>query len=137
MLVHHQIPTHINPESRAHLSQVVRTLVAHYQATLLGIVLFGSVARGEERHMRDPRPSDIDLLLIYNQESEPGLEDRLALFRLLGEIATAHPDDLREINVMFATRNLSEWDSYFIEQVARDGIVLYAAAPLPFACAHP
>jgi len=42
-------------------------------------------------------------------------------------------DAPREVNVMFATRTLQEWDPDFIENVARDGIILYANGPLPAA----
>lgn len=40
-------------------------------------------------------------------------------------IENRHIHAPREVNVMFATRTLQEWDPEFVVNVAREGIVLY------------
>jgi hypothetical protein len=42
-----------------------------------------------------------------------------------------HLDAPREVNVMFSTRSSREWDPDFIENVKRDGIILYQRGKLP------
>ena len=47
-----------------------------------------------------------------------------------------HLEAGREVNVMFSSRTSQEWDSTFVENVRRDGIILYQRGPLPAAFAE-
>lgn len=38
---------------------------------------------------------------------------------------------LREVNVLLSDRTMQTWDSLFLENLARDGILLYARGSLP------
>jgi predicted nucleotidyltransferase len=100
------------------------------------VILFGSVARREERPLDDPEPSDVDLLLLFDpavlDPSACGLtrEQELALIHTIGE-ADYRQQSPREIKFIFATRDLEGCDELFIENVAHDGILLWARGPLP------
>jgi hypothetical protein len=60
--------------------------------------------------------------LSYQQE--------LALRATVGETDYRWPAP-RIIQVLFVYRTLSGWDPLFIENVARDGILLWSRGPLP------
>ena len=101
---------------------------------VLAIILYGSVARREERSLDEPDPSDVDVLIIVDAEDRGGIRPRRrAFFETLGLAETNHLDAGRDVNVMFSSRTSQEWDSTFIENVKRDGIILYQRAPLPAA----
>ena len=93
---------------------------------MLTIILFGSVARHDERPLRDSSPSDVDLLAIFdttNQLVEPYREN---VFYTIGDACRLHLDAPREVNVLLSDRDMQRWDAMFIENVKRDGIILYA-----------
>jgi hypothetical protein len=47
-----------------------------------------------------------------------------------------HLDAPREVNVLLSDRTMQTWDSMFLENLARDGILLYARGSLPAPLAH-
>ena len=98
---------------------------------LQAIILYGSVARGKERSLSDPHPSDVDLLAIFDCDEPLLLPLRDAIFHAIGDAHRRHLHAPRDVNVMLATRSMQEWDTLFLENVARDGIVLFAHGPLP------
>ncbi len=99
---------------------------------LVAVILYGSVARHEERPLDAPNPSDVDLLAVLDSDDpHVALDQGDALFHTLGLAYNQHLDAPREVQVMFASRTLQEWDPTFIANVMRDGIVLYARKPLP------
>jgi predicted nucleotidyltransferase len=99
---------------------------------LLAIILYGSIARHDERPSDDKSPSDVDLLAIFDTDDEHFVVKRARyIFPVLGEAKCRHLDAPRDVNVMLASRTLREWDPTFIANVARDGIVLFARGPLP------
>jgi predicted nucleotidyltransferase len=99
---------------------------------LLVVILYGSVARHEERPLDVPDPSDVDLLAILDSDDpHVDLHQGDALSHSLDMAYSRHLDAPREVQVMFASRVLREWDPTFIANVARDGIVLFTRGPLP------
>jgi len=103
---------------------------------VLVIILYGSVARHEERALDEPDPSDVDVLVVVDAEDRQGIRpQRRAFFETLGLAETHHLDAERDVNVMFSSRTSQEWDPTFIENVKRDGIILYQRALLPAAFA--
>ncbi|MBC7105270.1 MAG: nucleotidyltransferase domain-containing protein, partial [Firmicutes bacterium] len=52
---------------RRYLAAVLREIVAHYGESLVGLAIFGSYARGENR-----LNSDLDLLIILDNAPGPG-----------------------------------------------------------------
>jgi predicted nucleotidyltransferase len=114
---------------------IVRSLaVGHPEA--YAVILFGSVARREERPLEDAEPSDVDLLLLFNPAvldpaaRELTRKQELALIHTIGE-ADYRQQSPREIKFVFATRTLEGCDELFIEHVAHDGILLWTRGPLP------
>ncbi|HLZ62014.1 MAG TPA: nucleotidyltransferase domain-containing protein [Ktedonosporobacter sp.] len=99
---------------------------------VLAVILYGSVARHEERSIDEPDPSDVDLLAVFNTDDRQDIRSQtLALVHTMGLAEDQHLRAPREVNVMFATRNSREWDPEFVENVRRDGIVLYQRGELP------
>jgi predicted nucleotidyltransferase len=125
----------LDPETVASVIDICQSLIeSHPEA--IAVILFGSVARREERPLDDPEPSDVDLLLLLDPATYiPGAsrltrEQELALHHTIGMADYRHHAP-REIKTLFVYRDLERWDSLFIENVARDGILLWSRAPLP------
>jgi predicted nucleotidyltransferase len=121
-------PAWLDDATRALLNDTVTTLAERFSDSLLAVILFGSVARHEERPLDDRRPSDVDVLAIFDHEALP-LNDRLEIFAAVGDACTRHLDAPREINVLPVTRSMSGWDASFLANVAHDAVVLYSAVP--------
>lgn len=122
----------LDGETRALLREVVAS-VANRHPDLRAAILFGSVARGEERPLDDSEPSDVDLLLVFELEPELDrmpLERRLAISHSIGLAQDRYLRAPREINVLTAVRDLADWDPSFVGNVVRDGLLLWAREPL-------
>jgi predicted nucleotidyltransferase len=131
-------PMRVTKTMPAWLDRVTSTLIqdiigvlSERHPDLLAVILYGSVARHEERPL-DTNPSDVDLLAVFDID-DPLLAVHRgdALSHTLGLAYYRHLDAPREVQVMFASRNLKEWDPTFIANVRRDGIVLFRRGPLP------
>ena len=95
------------------------------------MILFGSVARHEDRPPSDASPSDVDLLAIFDTTDSlvgPYLEE---IFATIIDAYALHLDAPREVNVLLSDRTMQTWDSLFLDNLARDGILLYTRGPLP------
>ena len=125
------IPVWLDKETRALVEDIIR-LLSERHPDLLAVILYGSVARHEERSLDVHDPSDVDLLAVFNSD-DPLLEVRQgdALSHTLGLAYAHHLDAPREVQVQFSSRTLQEWDPTFIANVRRDGIVLFKRGPLP------
>ncbi|SRR5579884_2382225 len=78
------------------------------------------------------QPSVIDTLPFLDTLLLGGpLTFLLCRFTPLGHAQVHHLTAPREISLLLASRDLPEWRDEFIENVAREGIVLYARGPLP------
>jgi predicted nucleotidyltransferase len=126
----------LDPETAADVVDIITSLVTQHPE-VVGVILFGSVARRESRPVDDPQPSDVDLLLLLDPRAlHPSAyhltsEQELALTHTIGEADYRHRTAPREVQVLFMDQDLGRWDSLFIENVARDGILLWARGPLP------
>lgn len=125
----------LDPVTAAAVDDIARTLVRRH-SEVQAIILFGSVARHEERPLDDPNPSDVDLLLVLDPSTvNPGASrlthtQELALRATIGDTDYRHRSP-RAISVLFMNRDLAGWDSLFIENVARDGIVIWTRGDVP------
>jgi len=129
----HTIPPWLDKKTTALVKDKVKLLVERHP-DILAILLYGSLARHEERSLEEPDPSDVDLLAVFDTDDPHViLSQRRALFQTIGLAEIQHLDAPREVNVMFSTRSSREWDSDFIENVKRDGIILYQRGKLPAA----
>lgn len=125
----------LDPVTATAVDDIARMLVSHHPE-VQAIILFGSVARREERPIDDPNTSDVDLLLVLDPSVVNPNAARLTHAQELALRATIGDADYRHrspraINVLFMNRDLANWDSLFIENVARDGIVIWARGAVP------
>lgn len=131
MKVTKTIPAWLDRETRVLIEDII-ILLSERHPDLRAIILYGSVARHEERSLSEPDPSDVDLLAVLDSDDpHVAIYQGDALSHTLGLAYTRHLDTPREVQVMFASRTLQEWDPTFIANVRRDGIVLYKRGPLP------
>lgn len=125
----------LDPVTEAAVADIVHSLVSGHPEVQV-IILFGSVARHEERPLSDTKPSDVDLLLVFDPSAiNPGAArlthgQELALRATIGDADYRHRSP-RAISVLFMNCEPVGWDSLFIENVARDGIVLWARGTVP------
>jgi predicted nucleotidyltransferase len=126
-----KMPAWFDKATRALVEDIIGFL-AERHPDLLAIILYGSVARHEERPLGAFHPSDVDLLAVFDSD-DPLLDVHQgdSLSHTLGLAYTRHLDAPREVHVLFASRNFQEWDPTFIANVSRDGIILYKRGPLP------
>ncbi len=125
------LPSWLDSETRDLIKDVIGVLSERHP-DLVAVILYGSVARHEERPLDAPNPSDVDLLAVLDSDDpHVALHQGDALFHTLGLAYSRHLDAPREVKVMFTSRTLQEWDPTFIANVMRDGIVLYVRGPLP------
>jgi predicted nucleotidyltransferase len=124
-------PPWLDAATSALVDDIVATL-EHAFPDLLAIILFGSVARHEERPLEDSEPSDMDLLAVFDTHEEVFAAKRgRFIFPVLGQVYCRHLDAAREVKVMLASHTLAEWDPAFVANVTRDGVALFARGPLP------
>lgn len=121
----------------AHTSALVRAIVASVarkHSDVLAVTLFGSIARHDERSLADREPSDVDLMLLVEPSLAHGrisLEQEMAITETILEAGDPYGFTPREVKTLLVRRDLAGWDPLFIENVARDGILLWARGPLP------
>jgi len=125
------LPLWLDRETRALIEDII-SLLAERHTDLLAVILYGSIARHEERPLGVFTPSDVDLLAVFDSDDPlMAVHQGDTLSHTLGLAYTRHLDAPRDVQVMFASRTLQEWDPTFIANVARDGIVLFMCGPLP------
>jgi hypothetical protein len=73
----------------------------------------------------------MDLLAIFDTTGRLVKPYREDIFATIIDACTLHLDAPREVNVLLSERTMQTWDSMFLDNVARDGIVLYARGSLP------
>lgn len=127
----HSPPPWLDNETRALIEDIINIL-AERHPELLVVILYGSMARHEERPLDATDPSDVDLLAVLDSEDPHiALRQGDALFHSLGLAHYRHLDAPREVQVMFSSRTFQEWDPTFIANVTRDSYILYTKGPLP------
>lgn len=128
----------LDAKTDAYLRQVI-ALIAEECPDAFAVIAFGSVARHEERPLRDRHPSDVDLLVLFApdraQTELTGIQ-HMQLSRAIVRAYEIIPDAPRDVQVTAALSHFAHWDAMFVERIARDGILLWARAPLPDALAN-
>jgi len=79
----------------------------------------------------DACSSDVDLFAIFGTIDLLVRLYREAIFATIIDACALHPDAPREVNVLLSDRTMHMWDSLFLENLARDGILLDARGSLP------
>lgn len=107
----------------------ISQMVEREQPAVLAMILFGSVARHDERPLSDTEPSDVDiLLLVKNGLTEA---EALAIHHTMGTAAMTCRPSPRAIESLLVEIGLASWDASFVANVAHDGLLLWARGPLP------
>ena len=125
------VPEWLDDATYALVFDTVNLLIQRHKDILLAIVLFGSVARHEERSLADSYPSDVDMLAVFDTTDRLVEPYRESIYYTIGDACYLHLDAPREVNVLLVDRTLQGWDTMFLENIAREGIVFYARGPLP------
>lgn len=125
------IPAWLDDATAAFVEETVNLLVKRHADILLAVILFGSVARHEERPADHAYPSDVDLLAIFDTADRLVKPYREDIFATIIDAYAHHLDAPREVNVLLADRTMQSWDEMFLDNLARDGLLLYARGPLP------
>jgi predicted nucleotidyltransferase len=125
------IPEWLDDKTHALIEETITMLVRRYPDVLLAIILFGSIARHDERPLDDPYASDVDMLAIFDTTDRLVEPYHDSFFAIIIDALALHLDAPREVNVMPVSRTMENWDEMFLDNVARDGIILYQRGPLP------
>jgi predicted nucleotidyltransferase len=125
------IPAWLDDATAALVEETVSLLIKRHADILLAVILFGSVARHEERPPDDACPSDVDLLAIFDTTDRLVKPYREDIFATIIDACALHLDAPREVNVLLSDRTMQSWDSMFLDNLARDGILLYVRGSLP------
>lgn len=123
----------LDAKTDAYLRQVIAR-IAEECPDAFAVIAFGSVARHEERPLSDRHPSDVDLLVLFAPRPEQTELTGIQHNQLSRAIVRAYelvPDAPRDVQVTAALNHFVHWDTMFVERIARDGILLWARAPLP------
>ena len=125
------IPVWLDDATSALVEETVTMLIKRHANILLAMILFGSVARHEERPLDDSCPSDVDLLAIFDTTDRLVKPYREDIFATIIDACALHLDAPREVNVVLSDRTMRTWDSMFLDNLVREGILLYARGSLP------
>ena len=125
------VPAWLDEATSALVKETVSMLIKRHSNILLAVILFGSVARHEERPLDDSCPSDVDLLAIFDTTDRLIKPYREDIFATIIDASALHLDAPREVNVIVSDRTMQTWDSMFLDNLARDGILLYVRGSLP------
>jgi predicted nucleotidyltransferase len=112
--------------------------VAQTHPQCIAAILFGSVARHDERPLTDGEPSDVDVLLLFDIGSAlRRFPQRLtrSIYQAIGRALDAYLYSPREVQTVIGDLNVTGWDPAFVGNVARDGLLLWSRGPLPDALA--
>src|SRR5947208_10035304 len=125
------IPAWLDEATAALVKETVNLLIKRHSDILLAVILFGSIARHEERPPDDACPSDVDLLAIFDTTDRLVRPYREDIFATIIDACALPLDAPREVNVLLSDRRMQTWDSVFLDNLARDGMLLYARDSLP------
>jgi hypothetical protein len=78
----------------------------------------------------DASPSDVDVLAIFDTTDRLVKPYREDIFATIIDAYALHLNAPREVKVPLSNRTMQTWDSLFLENLARDRILLYARGSL-------
>jgi predicted nucleotidyltransferase len=119
----------LDDTERACLARYVDVLREALGEGLAGIVVFGSVARGESWPRGMPIRSDLDLLVVTDEPVSPALRERL-----IDATLPLFLESGRQLGPQFKTAGelaspVSEREAVFLAGVRRDGVPVYVREP--------
>ena len=129
----HFIPPWLDGRT-ASLVRAIVAEVASRHPDLRAALLFGSVARHEERsllRMLNLATGTASLFDLETYLSRLPYNRLLAIYEAVGEARERYPRTPREVQVTLIVRNLADWAPMFVINLARDGLLLWSRGPLP------
>src|SRR5438128_7564325 len=91
------LPSWLDSETRALIKDLIGLLPERHP-DLLAVILYGSVARHEERSLDEPDPSDVDLLAVLDSDDpHVALHQGDVLSHTVGMAYNRHLDAPREV----------------------------------------
>ncbi len=111
----------------------VLTLLITQREDLRAAILFGSVARQQARPLADVHPSDVDVVLIFDTEhgrTTISGSQYSAVSATKVAVIDQYPN-ARDLQFALTLPTFAGWDTSFVENIARDGVLLWAREPLP------
>ena len=81
------LPSHLAANERDALQTYMARIQRSFPGRVLAVVLFGSKARGDVTRSTPPEESDIDLLVLMDEENEA---DRSTLWRIASDLSLEH-----------------------------------------------
>jgi hypothetical protein len=73
----------------------------------------------------------VDLLAIFDKTDRLVKPYREGTFATIIDAYALHLDGPREVNVLLSDQTMQTWDSMFLENLARDGVLLFTRGSLP------
>jgi predicted nucleotidyltransferase len=96
------LPPWLDRETGLLVDEIVDLLVKRHP-DILAIILYGSIARHEERALHEPDPSDVDILVVVDTDDRRGIRaQEESLFETLGVAEIHHLQARREVNILFS-----------------------------------
>lgn len=90
--------------------------------TVLSVILYGSVAKGTA----DKR-SDIDFIVIFDTPKDVGkMREKGMISQIALDLEKKYD---KNIQIVFTNKKFDRLDNYFVEQVFREGIILFGKVP--------
>ncbi len=105
------MPLQLQEEDKRLVDRFLKRLIEEALPSLMGVVLFGSLARGDY-----DRRSDIDFLLAFDEENPKRHMDMVA--KIISELKPH-----REIRPVFS--NLKDVDPELVKEIMKEGVVLF------------
>ena len=108
----------IQERYRKPIEEFLRRALERYREEIEGIILFGSVARGEGKE-----DSDVDVLVIVKERN---IEDMKEIHGIAFEVSMEHSQDISpKIYAVNEVLNRIEIGASFIKEVLKEGVSLY------------
>jgi predicted nucleotidyltransferase len=100
------IPAWLDDATAALVEETVNLLIKRHADILLAVILFGSIARHEERPPDDAYPSDVDLLAIFDTTDRLVRPYREDIFATIIDACALHLDAPRALYFASASRSI-------------------------------
>jgi len=113
------IPAWLDDATSALVEETLSMLIKRHANILLAVILFGSIARHEERPLDDSCPSDVDLLAIFDTTDRLVKPYREDIFATIIDACALHLDALVRSMCCSPTGH-ADWDAMFLDNIAHD-----------------
>lgn len=113
--------------------EIVHAMILHLP-DILAVILYGAAVHRQDFVSGGSGPVTLELLVIMDTDDEQvALNAQISLTQILTTTHGFQPNDLSELymRLTFVSRGLRERENQLIATVARDGLLIWARAPVP------